>query len=112
MAKFHLLFGYAVNKKMHLGTLEISEGIYTWTYSDDYLNHKVNPYFYEVPGLPRGQIHTADSLFWFFQDRIPPRSRKDWLERMGLDKYDELEVLRRGGLRLRADAYELVEDDS
>jgi len=107
--KFDLLFAYSKDQpKVTIGTLEISDGVYTWSYSDECYDYKFNPFFYNVPGLSRGEIHTSDRLFEWFAGRIPPRSRRDWLDRMGLSEYDEMEVLMRGGLRLRADTYELV----
>jgi len=107
--KFNLLFEYSKNRpKVILGTLEIDNGVYTWTYSDDCYTHKFNPFFYNVPGLPRGMVHKSTKLFDWFSDRIPPRRRKDWLELFGLTEYDEMEILIRSGLRAMTDTYELV----
>jgi hypothetical protein len=106
---FNLLFEYSKEQpKVTIGTLKINNGVYTWAYSDDCYAHNFNPFFYNIPGLPRGEVHTSDKLFSFFADRIPPRRRKDWLEIFGLTEYDELEIMLRSGLRAMTDTYELV----
>jgi len=49
----------------------------------------------------------STELFQWFKERIPPKERTDWQNRLGLETYDELEVIKKTGLRLVEDTYYL-----
>ena len=56
--------------------------------------------------------HTSDNLFYFFKRRIPPKDHVEInkiLEELGLDEYDEMEILRKTKGFLNTDRYYLEE---
>ena len=56
--------------------------------------------------------HTSDTLFEFFKRRIPPKDHvmiDEILEELGLDEYDEMEILKKTNGILNTDRYYLEE---
>ena len=56
--------------------------------------------------------HTRDTLFEFFKRRIPPKDHvmiDEILEELGLDEYDEMEILKKTNGILNTDRYYLEE---
>ncbi|GHU56836.1 hypothetical protein AGMMS49975_20950 [Clostridia bacterium] len=99
--------------KVCLGTLSCSDGVYHFRYSDEYNNSSFPREFYIVPGFKEfDEEYESKKLFWFFADRMMPKSRPDFKEhlaRLGMTEFDEWEYLKRTGSRLMTDGYELVE---
>ena len=58
------------------------------------------------------KINKSEELFEFFKNRIPPKDNPDidlFLNSIGLEEYDEYEILKRTGARLVTDRYFLEE---
>ena len=103
-----------VGDAVPIGILSREDGVYKFKYLN---NHKADlpERFYKVPGFDDpARIYESETLFWVFADRMTPRDRpdfKDRLAKLGMDCYDEWEYLRRSGLRRIMDGYELVDPD-
>ena len=73
--------------------------------------------FYKVSGfddMNPERVYESDRLFWVFADRMTPRSRPDFndrLKKLGMTEFDEWEYLKRSGLRRMTDGYELIEPE-
>lgn len=58
------------------------------------------------------KVNKSEELFDFFKNRIPPKGNPDinrFLKSIGLEEYDEYEILKRTGARLITDRYFLEE---
>ena len=95
-----------------IGILSFEDGNYKFKYIKDWSSGMPKG-FYIVPGFGDfDATYESEKLFWFFADRMTPRNRPDFkahLAKLGMDSYDEWEYLKRSGLRLMTDSYELVE---
>ena len=111
--KLDLMRGYSESEpKVHIGTLEYTGTEYVWFYSDAKSKYDFWDGFFEVPGLPMGEVSRSTELFWFFKDRIPSCRRadfKDYLEMFGFEEYNEWDFVVASGLRSGIDSDELVE---
>ena len=95
-----------------IGVLSFEGDIYKFQYCKDW-SSGMPIGFYIVPGFDDfDTIYESEKLFWFFAELMTPRNRPDFkarLAKLGIDSYDEWEYLKRSGLRLITDRYELLE---
>ena len=107
--KFELLLD-KVGEIIKIGTLLIVEGGTSRTYKWEYETGLPQDIWWaNLQGLDRVRCTESDVLFSWFQDRIPPKSRRDWQERLGMEVYDEVYIIRRTGLRLVEDTFYMRE---
>jgi HipA-like protein len=97
-------------KDLKVGELSCEEGIWTFTYSDEFKARSDE--FYPIVGFPKlDKVYKSKSLWPFFLIRIPglgqPRVR-EIIKAEQLDINNEAQLLRRFGRKTIANPYELT----
>jgi HipA-like protein len=103
-AKFILSY-----ENLEIGTLEISDGIWKFYYSEDFKEQdKIRPI---AQFQDKYKVYTAKELWPFFSIRIPGLSQpkvKDIIEKENIDRFNEVELLKRFGKKSISNPYDLV----
>jgi HipA-like protein len=87
-------------KNRLIGTLSLNNGEWTFIYSDEYKNDRFIAPLFDFPDV--NKKYTSDSLWSFFETRIPglkQPSVKETLEKEKIDKTDIVALLERFGKR-------------
>lgn len=104
-AQFHLIY-----QGLLVGVLSVSDGHWTFCYSDEFRRQQKLRPIVEFPDL--NKTYTSDELWPFFGMRIPSlkqTSIHDIVVEEKIDEADEAQLLRRFGKRTIANPFELVE---
>ena len=99
------------NNKYLLGILYKKEGMYYFEINEDGLKIALRHGCFGIGKINiLEKTNKSEELFDFFKNRIPSKDNPDidkFLSSIGLDDYDEYEILKRTGTRLLTDRYYL-----
>ncbi len=94
---------------LEIGYLECKDGIWKFYYSEDF---KQLDNYYPITGFPKlDKIYTSESLWPFFQIRIPGLGQpavKEILHKENINKENELALLKRFGRKSISNPYTLI----
>jgi len=104
------LFWSDINdNKYLLGELNKDDGYYYFEINEDGLKMALRQGCFGIGRINiLEKINKSEELFDFFKNRIPPKDNQDidrFLKSIGLEEYDEYEILKRTGARLVTDRY-------
>ena len=98
--------------RVFIGTISVSEGRYTFSYSEEFKESNESKEQPLIPFLDIDKVYTSEKLFPVFSSRLPDRKRKDIeqiLKKYEMDYYDEFTLLQRSKGRLPIDLLEFIE---
>lgn len=85
--------------------------VYTFEYCDE-AGRAETTGWKPMGAFPEYKKYTSEKMFSVFSSRLPDRKRRDItdiLNKYGLKKYDEFELLKKSGARLPIDTYEFID---
>lgn len=94
-----------------IGKLEKTGSTYAFEYGEEAEDAK-KAGWEPLEAFPREMRYESETVFPAFSSRLPDRKRRDIskiLQKYGLEKYDEFELLKKSGARLPIDTYELID---
>jgi HipA-like protein len=100
------------HKGTTIGTLALSQGEWTFSYSDEFKSGSSLRTITEFPDVDR--TYVSRELWPFFLMRIPSLRRtaiRDIIAKEQIDEHDEAELLKRFGRETIANPFELVASD-
>lgn len=103
------LYWYAPdNSECFLGALSKSENTYHFKFSEENYKKAVSNGCCGLCGLDISMDLSSPVLFPFFESRIPQKDSfkiDEFLQKIGLTQYDDMEILARTGARLFTDKF-------
>jgi HipA-like protein len=109
-AEFTLMYTPPDGEVVRVGTLRYGQDVWTFTYSDEYRNHRD---FRPLEGFEDvDRVYKSRMLFPFFAVRLPPKSRPDIrreLVAQNMENADSVDLLRVFGRRAASSpSFELI----
>lgn len=106
-ATFHLMVEH-----LTIATLRCENSIWEFKYTEEFKKHSDS--YTTIAGFPKiDKVYKSDSLWPFFQTRIPGLKQPaviEILEKENIDKNNEFELLKRFGRKTISNPYELCLD--